>query len=116
MSSTTNDVIGLQRKLQSIIDDIMDNFDFRKVHRVMKYLNWTWASSNGVPEVFELKDCARRLLNECLCSMIMKGEDTWGIATGGFYVHATNYKDAEPEDDCHIGLKLSFEVESWDGY
>lgn len=118
MSDTTKDVIGLQKKLQSLIDEIMDNFDFHKVHKVMKFLNWRWAfAEEGVPEICELKDTARRLLNECLYNLIKHGEDSWSIATGGFYVRATNYKDAEvEEDDFHIGLKLSFEVADWDAY
>lgn len=118
MSSTTKDVTGLQKKFQSIIDEIMDNFDFHKVHKVMKCLGWKWAfSENGIPEIYELKEEARRLLNECLYSIIQNAEESWNIATGGFKVHATNYKDAEVEDDeFHIGLSLSFEVEEWNAY
>lgn len=112
------DVIGLQKKFQSLIDEVMDNFDFHKVHKVMKCLNWSWAFSNGVPEIYELKEEARRLLNECLYDVIQHAEDTWSIATGGFKVRATNYKDAEVEsdDDFHLALSLSFEVEDWDAY
>lgn len=118
MSSTTKDVTGLQKKFQSLIDQIMDNFDFHKVRKVMKFLNWRWAlTESGVPEVYELKEEARRLLNECLYSMIQHGEDNWNISTGGFRVRATNYKDTEIEDDeFHIGLSLSFELEDWDAY
>lgn len=119
MSSTTKDVIGLQKKFQELIDDVMDNFNFHKVHKVMKFLNWTWGfSANGVPEIYELKETARRLLNECLYDLIQHGEDTWNISTGGFCVRATNYKDAEVEDDdsFRLSLKLSFELEDWDVY
>ena len=118
MSSTMKGVIGLQEKFQSLIDEVMDNFDFNKVHKVMKFLNWTWAfAAEGVPEVYELKEQARRLLNECLYDMIKHGEDNWNIGTGGFYARATNYKEAEvEEDDFHLSLKLSFELEDWDAY
>lgn len=118
MSSITRDVTGLHKKLQSLIDEVMDNFDFNKVRKVMKQLNWRWASAeDGIPEVYELKDSARRLLNECLFSMIQHGEETWNIGTGGFYVHATNYRDSdEGEDGFRITLKLSFELTSWDAY
>ena len=117
MSSTTKDVIGLHQHLQKLIDDIMDNFNFNKVRKVMKHLNWKWAlSENGVPEVYELKETARRLLNECLYEMIMHGEDSWSIATGGFAARATNYKGSEESEDSSIGLKLSFKVEDWDAY
>ena len=118
MSSTTKGVIGLQEKFQSLIDDVMDSFDFHKVHKVMKSLNWQWAfTDNGVPEVYELRREARRLLEECLYEMIKHGEDNWSITTGGFFARATNYKETEVEDDeFHLGLKLSFEVEDWDAY
>ena len=111
-------VIGLQEKFQSLIDDVMDNFDFHKVHKVMKFLNWKWAfTEGGVPEVWELKKEARRLLTDCLYELIKNGEDNWSIATGGFCARATNYKEAEAgEDGFRIGLKLSFELEDWDAY
>ena len=118
MSSTTKGVTGLQEKFQSLIDEVMDNFDFHKVCKVMKFLNWRWATAEeGIPEIWELKREARRLLNECLYEIIKHGEDTWSISTGGFSVHATNYKEAEVDDDeFHLGLKLSFELEDWDAY
>lgn len=118
MSSTMRGVIGLQEKFQSLIDDVMDNFDFHRVHKVMKFLNWKWAfAEDGVPEVWELKKEARRLLSDCLYEMIKHGEDNWTIATGGFRVKATNYKDSDVEDDdFHLGLQLTFELEDWDAY
>ena len=117
MSSTTKDVIGLQRHLQNLIDDVMDNFNFYKVRKVMKQLNWRWGTSeNGIPEIYELKEAARRLLNECLYNMIMHGEDSCNIATGGFHAKATNYKGHEESEDSSIGLHLAFEVEDWDAY
>ena len=118
MSSTTRGVIGLQEKFQSLIDDVMDNFNFHKVHKVMKSLNWRWAfAENGIPEVWELRKEARRLLGDCLYEMIKHGEDNWNIATGGFHAKATNYKECEAEDDeFHLGLRLTFEVEDWDAY
>ena len=50
--------------------------------------------------------------------MIQHGEDNWSVGTGGFTARATNYKETEVEDDndFHLGLKLSFEIEDWDAY
>ena len=113
-----NDVIGLQRKFQELIDNIMDNFDFHKVHKVMKQLNWHWAfAEEGIPREDELRKEARKLLNECLYALIKNGEDNWSIATGGFQVRATNYRDGETiSDGFHVGLKLEFVIEDWDAY
>lgn len=54
------------------IEDIMNNFDFKKVHSVMVLMNWQWYSSiskTGVPALREIKKTAKRLLNDALiCS------------------------------------------------
>jgi hypothetical protein len=49
--------------LDEQIDEIMDNFDFRRVHEMMKAVNWTWGD-DGVPEEPELRTHARQLLRE----------------------------------------------------
>jgi hypothetical protein len=52
----------------SLIDDIIDEFDFEKVHKAMTALNWKWAipgtNDNGslklqVPNLNRLKEFAR---------------------------------------------------------
>lgn len=44
----------LTEKQQEIVDEIMDNFDFEKVHKVMVALNWGW-HGNGVPGLSDIK-------------------------------------------------------------
>lgn len=75
-----------EQTIQDQIDYIMDTFEFAKVHKVMKFLGWTWAfSDNGVPEEYELRMQARKMLN----SLAEKdsGKQHSYVATGGF--HAT---------------------------
>ena len=74
---------------------IIDNFDFQQVHKVMNFLNWTWALTPGTPTISELKIEATKLLNDVYNS---KG---W-IATGGF--KATKYHDF---------LELEFIITDW---
>ena len=91
----------LTEKQQEIVDDIMDNFDFDKVHNVMVELDWGWGDSDGnlsIPEIWELKKSARRLLKESM-------EEGLCVATGGFQVD---------KDGDYISLK--FIVEEWDNY
>ena len=83
---------------QEQIDDIMDSFDFDAVSKCMVLLEWGWASSEGkVPNIFEIKKEARRLLRRV---------DVGSINTGGFKV-------AIDEDNC---LTLEFIVDDWCGY
>lgn len=46
--------------------EVLDSFDFDKVHKVMKFLNWKWfnaESSDMVPSISELRDQASDLLD-----------------------------------------------------
>ena len=47
--------------LERMIEDVLDNFDFQKVHNAMVALNWTWLDK-GVPSVENLREQARDLL------------------------------------------------------
>jgi hypothetical protein len=89
---------------QDSIDHIMDHFDFERVHKAMVALNWKWgcmdSESLQVPEVADLKQCARRLLREA----ILRPEPDWGSGIGGFHV-----RKFEGEE-----LKLAFVLEEWD--
>ena len=94
----------MTERQQNTVDDIMDCFDFEKVHRVMKFLNWKWASTGSqVPEVYQMKRWARDLIKSAI-------KDRTSIATGGFYVSYTE------EDNGDMFIDLSFRVEHWGEY
>lgn len=80
------------------IEKIMDEFDFIRVHRCMKAMNWTWVDK-GVPSIEHLKECARDLLKEC------KKKRGYAVATGGFIVSC---------DGRH--LTMTFYIEQVYGY
>jgi hypothetical protein len=95
-------MINLKKKnvvsRQEQIDDIMDSFNFDAVSKCMVLLEWGWSSSEGkVPNIFEIKKEARRLLRRV---------DVGSINTGGFKV-------AIDEDNC---LSLEFIIDDWCGY
>ena len=46
------------------VDEVLEAFDFGRVHRVMVSLAWTWANLDRVPTKAELAAEARRLLCE----------------------------------------------------
>ena len=62
------------------IDAIINNFDFERVNNVMNFLNWTWYFNTTCPTIDELKQEAKRILNE-ICD---SEDDTIAIFTGGF--------------------------------
>jgi hypothetical protein len=52
---------------QEQIDEIMDNFNFERVHTCMKAVNWTWWNGgeddeSGVPSVAKLRKRSREHL------------------------------------------------------
>jgi hypothetical protein len=52
--------------IRDAIDKVMDRFDFHKVQKTMKHLNWKWAYSESpdmVPSEEELRKRARELLS-----------------------------------------------------
>ena len=86
------------------IEQIMENFDFEMVHKVMVALEWEWyfgRGGSGIPSVESLKKKAMELLsrvNELICD-----KDEVTCSCGGF------------EAKYHDGfLNLSFIVEEWE--
>lgn len=61
-----------------MIESVLDNFDFVKVHKAMKAVNWTWAHCDGVPSIRALMVKAEFLLSEVLAN-----EEMHSISTGG---------------------------------
>lgn len=78
---------------ESQIDELIEKFNFERVHIVMTALDWEWRSlpnePGGVPTVSRLKAMARHLLHEAINHKV--------VESGGFkaryYPQVTN----EPE-------------------
>ena len=91
----------ITQKQQKLIDDIMDNFNFEKVHKVMKFLNWTWwnleTMKEYVPTIQDIRSSARDRLKTVLL------EKCGYCESGGFV--ARKY-----DDDT---ISLEFKIESW---
>lgn len=89
------------------IQDILEDFNFQKVHDVMEQLDWKWAMTKyGVPTLDELKSEAKRLLiDACI-------EHTC-VATGGF---RAVYEAGETPDDPDPYIALEFIIEECEGF
>jgi hypothetical protein len=90
--------ISMDAKKLEAIEDVLDYFDFDKVHKVMTCLNWTWHDTEGVPMVGDLRKRARELLKEVPVGGYR--------ATGGFEVR-------QPEENYY---SLAFVLTDWNNY
>jgi len=96
----------LTEKQQDLVDKVMDNFDFEKVHKCMVGLDWKWFIADSkssydrlrVPMLSEIKIEARKLLKR----VAVRNETNY-IFMGGL--------EAQYQDDV---LSLKFIVSHWD--
>ena len=79
------------------VEEVLEAFDFERVHRVMESLSWTWANLDRVPTRAELASEARRLLAEL---------------DGSPGVHGSGGLRASYKDDGTLSLKFIL-CESW---
>ena len=97
---------------QKAIDDIIENFNWNKVHETMVALNWTWWDSNDeAPTLGMLFRCASKLLHDAYDGAEREKCD-YLSATGGFRAQAI----IDDETKEIISLRLAFEVCSWESY
>ena len=102
----------MHKSLDFQLEDIIRSFDFGRVHRVMKDMNWRWATTEdgGVPTIQELQDTARSLMFGATWDYESKPNQPWTFrATGGLKALVL-CSDEGPF------LELSFEVESKHSY
>jgi hypothetical protein len=87
---------------QALIDEIMDEFNFDRVHSTMKRLDWKWGMPGAAPSILEIRSYAREMLRK----LLLEGHHS--TECGGF--KAEHFKKSE-----HWGeqLKLSFTLEYW---
>lgn len=97
---------------QKAIDNIIENFNWEKVHKTMVALNWTWwDSENETPTIGALFKCATGLLHDAYDGAERFKAD-YSAGTGGFYARAIiDDKTKEIYE-----LRLTFEVASWESY
>ena len=86
-----------------IIEDILDEFDFRRAQKAMEALQWVWHDSDGVPTIGQMRKLARSCMKKCI------GHETQLVATGGFFVFKRTF-DGLPF------YRLMFAVSEWHNY
>lgn len=88
----------LSKEMGELVEEILDEFDFEKVHKVMVALEWTWHGSVESPSIGDLRRMARGLLQE-----LLRNDKYHITGTGGLYA----YRIADT-----VGLR--FEVTSYE--
>ena len=71
--------------IEQMVTDIMEDFDFDKVHKVMIDVNWKWNIGNGainVPSTYRIMKTADGLLRDVAAHF--GEEDFYLKETGGF--------------------------------
>lgn len=90
--------------------DILNHFDFLKVHLVMKFLNWTWYPK-GVPTVDDITFSARERIESVIKNCLLDGQphQEYFVSSGG--LKATAIKDDYGQITF---LELEFVLTSWE--
>jgi hypothetical protein len=102
----------INNQQQAKIDEIMDEFNFNKVHLVMEHLEWKWftTADGGVPSVGDIRREARRLLSSLALQPAKSGPWRHSTATGG--LSATRWGDTD-EYGPWENFSLEFVLEDW---
>jgi hypothetical protein len=104
MPNKTEDIfLQLPDELESQKNEILQEFDFEKVHDFMLKNELTWGISPYVPSVNELKKRASELLDGCIKSCNSEDSGPYYTATGRFFAYRMFNK-----------LGLQFYLECWD--
>lgn len=83
------------------IKEIMNNFDFEKVHKVMVFLKWSWAGY-GVPDIKTIKKAAKEVLMDLIKDS--NEHDICELQTGGFTARI---------EKSNKYMSLSFVIADW---
>jgi hypothetical protein len=89
------------KNAESRIAQIMEQFDFQRVHRAMTALDWGWVYPHGrrVPTVTQLQETAQGLLRE------VANGNTDQISVGGLQARIT--RCGTKHDDLTLEMVLS---------
>ena len=104
MDNNTEDIfLQLPDELENQKKEIMEQFNFQKVHDFMEKNDLTWGLVSYVPSVKQLKNRASELLDNCIKSCKSEDAGPYYSATGRFFAYRMYNR-----------LGLQFYIEEWD--
>jgi len=95
---------------QKMIANILNEFDFERVHKAMVVLGWKWMGT-GIPSIEEIKLSARKKIDCAIEGCLKDGsqnEEYW-VTSGG--LRATVLKN---ENEKINFIKLEFVLANWE--
>lgn len=98
----------MKNKLDKAFNIMLNEFDFEKVHKVMKFLNWQWAECGTAPSVVKMKDFVKKLYIDCIKECFVRNTNSMTISVGGFEFHI------EKTEDNDVFMNLNFILENND--
>jgi len=97
-------------KHQRMIANILNEFDFDRVHQAMICLGWEWYFT-GVPTIDELRDGARERIDSAIKGCLKEGNDNKSYSSSSGGLKATVEKNTCGQIDF---IELEFVLTSWD--
>ncbi len=102
----------MTQKENVFIDEIIENFDWERVAKTMKFLNWTWVNvgcntefESEIPKIGRLiKEAREMLVRACKDDLLI-------IGSGGFQITRERNENHET-----VQLTLSFIIADWEAY
>ena len=120
---TIRDFMEKDNDLQQLIyciNDILETFDYKKIHDVMVYLNWTWATlhcGSSVPTEEEFKAQLKDMLFKLFEEGYEENEDSYMISTGGITVEYQVLQESQDSGELcfsnRVCVKAYFAVDNY---
>ena len=102
-----------EMKEKNMINDVIENFNFLKCHKVMTHLNWRWGNE-GVPTIDKIKESAVERMRSAIDRVRDKenkisSSDFTSVSSGG--LKATAWKNRYGHLEF---IRLEFVLTDWD--
>ena len=103
---------------EELINEVLDNFDFVRVHEVMKFLDWKWydfqENTCEVPSIAKLIRTAEKYLSQAYDGLAKSewNSNEYVTISGGFEAWAKRYPAGLDKPD--VLLILNFNLATWE--
>ena len=103
---------------EDLINEVLDNFDFDKVHKAMTALEWKWygfqEDTLEVPSIARLIRTAEKYLSQAYDGLAKNewNSNEYMTASGGFEAWAKRYPAGLDKPD--VLLILNFNLATWE--
>jgi len=97
--------------LEKAFERAIENFDWKKVQKVMEFLKWNWGKKD-TPSIEEMQKTVRQLFIDAIRCAFESRSEGGTAGTGGFEVKVETYEDENKKLQSFV--KIRFVIEDWD--